>query len=110
MNVVALGVELEFAARAHDTLALVAGMMFEERGPTAEVVPAELSRDTVDVAFGFATRGARFHDAVVDADVLALRVEALEGTFKLARTVRRGDLFQQRRSLGKVFAHRGGQG
>src|SRR5258706_4003165 len=81
-------------------------MVLVQRSPGAEVVPAEVRRQAEDPRLSFALARARFQHGVVNADVLALRIEAAERLGKFARAVRSGDLFEDRRCVRQMLAQR----
>src|SRR5882672_7485205 len=107
MNVIIPGVQLEATGRA-DEIAVCwvakAGMVLVERSPGAEIVPAEVRRQTEDARLPVALRGARLQHGIVDADVVALWVEAAKGFGKFARPVSGCDLFEDWRGIWQMFA------
>ena len=86
-----------FAVAAQAGLKLV----LVERGPGAEIVPAEFGGQAVEVGEMLALGGAGLEDRVVDGDVFALGIEVAEDLVELRRAVGGGDGFEQRCGLGR---------
>src|SRR4051812_19817804 len=84
-------------------------MMFEQCRPRSKIVPAEVTRDAVQVRLLLTFRRPRFEHCVVNAYVLAFRIQLLEHALEFARTVRSRDLFQNRRGFWQMFAQRVGK-
>ena len=83
--------------------------MLIERSPGAQIVPSEVSGQTIEVGLVFALGGTRLKHGVIDGDVFALRIELGEDCIEIGRAVGGGDLLEQRRSLRQMFAHGVGQ-
>src|SRR5208282_1031748 len=75
-----------------------------ERGPGAKVVPSEIGGKTEDARLGFSLGRAGFEDGIVDADVLALRIELAKCVRELARAIGGGNCFEQRSGVRKMLA------
>src|ERR1035441_11062663 len=74
------------------------------------VVPSEVCRKAVDVRLAFVLLGAGFERGVVDADVLAFRIEFGEGLVEAASSVTPRNFLQQRRCIRQMLTEGVGEG
>src|SRR4029077_14051316 len=109
IHVVAIGIQEKSLVRRNQVALrgmALRYMMFVQRGPRSEIVPAEIGGQTVDVPRLLALRRTRLQHRIVNANVFALWIEPAEGSFELARTERGGDLLQHRRGLRQMLQQR----
>ena len=98
--------EGEAIRRGNDVLSFsaVSAPMLVESSPRAQVVPPERRWDAENSRVALALLRARLQHSVVDADVLAFRIELGESSVEIGAAVGRGDLFENRCCLGQVLA------
>src|SRR5580698_3697928 len=83
--------------------------MLVQRRPRAQIVPAEIRRDAVNVGLALALCRARLQNRIVYADVLALWIELSKGLLELAAAVAVSNFLEQRRGFRQVLAQRIGE-
>src|SRR5580698_3577577 len=83
--------------------------MLVQRRPRAQIVPAEIRRDAVNVGLALALCRARLQNRIVYADVLALWIELSKGLLELAAAVAVSNFLEQRRGFRQVLAQRVGE-
>src|ERR1700722_15016776 len=84
--------------------------MFVQSLPGAQVVPAEVGGQAIDIRMVFALGGAGLEHGVVDADVFAARVKLAKYLFEARCLVGVCDLMQKGRGLRKMLADGVGAG
>ena len=103
MNVIILRIQRE-AAVGRDEIpvrrAAPPDMVFMQRRPGTQIVPAEVRGQTEYPRRTFTLRGTRFKDRIINADILALRIETPERVGKPSRAIGGCDLFEDRRRVG----------
>src|SRR5437667_11599661 len=107
MNVIVVRVQLAVAARSDEVVfcrVASKNMMFVQRRPGAEIVPSKVRGKTENARLALALCGTRLEYSIVDADVLAFWIQALQRVGKFARPISAGNLFEDRRRLGKMLA------
>src|SRR5258705_11128743 len=86
--------------------------MLMQRRPATKIVPLEIARQTIDLSALLAFGRTRFKHGVVDADVLAQRIDLREDAIELSlrSPVRFSDPLQQLRHLRTMLANSVRQG
>src|SRR5258708_1426746 len=85
--------------RDRNLLRRTAPMMLMQRRPATQIVPLEIARKAIDLSARLALGRTRLKHGVIDADVLALRINLSKDSIelRLRGSVRLSDLLQQRR-------------
>src|SRR5713101_2307798 len=111
VNIIVLRVQGKSAGRRHRIPAATLCLRYVvlmQRSPGAKVVPSEVGGQTEDARLAFSLGRPRFQHRIVDADVLALRVELSESVRELARAISSGNFFEEpcgvRKMLEKIAA------
>src|SRR5207253_4055439 len=106
MDVVALGIQ-RVAAIARNQVSVgrpqLRSVVLVQGRPGAEVVPAEICRDAIDVGSLLASCRTRLHYRVVNTDGLAFGIQLAKGALESCCAERRSDLFQPRCGIRKMF-------
>src|SRR5258707_6739202 len=82
--------------------------MLMQRRPATKIVPLEITRQTIDLSARLAFGRTRLKHGVIDADVLALRIDLGEDAIelRLRGSARLSDPLQQRRHRRTMLANR----
>src|SRR5580704_4535316 len=112
MHVIAASIEKEHACALDDVVlqrTTLCRVMFVQRGPGAEVIPAEIRRQAKDVPFRLPLSRTRFENGIINADVFTLRIQSAQNRSKFASAESRGDLLQHGSGFGEMLAQSVGQ-
>src|SRR5260370_15146773 len=93
--------------RNRNLLRRTARSMLMQRRPAPKIDPLEVARQAVDLSSVLASRRTRLKHSIVDADVLALRIQLSEDAIelRLRGSVRLSDPLQQRRHRRTMIAN-----
>src|SRR6202021_550774 len=112
MHVIAASIEKEHACAPDDVVlqrTTLCHVMFVQRGPGTEVIPAEIRRQAKDFSFRFSLSRTRFENGIINADAFTLRIQSAQNRSKFASAESRGDLLQQGSGFGEMLAQSVGQ-
>src|SRR5579872_1041026 len=106
MNVVPLSVQGEGRIAGNNIVmhrTRFGRVMLMERSPGTEIVPAEISRQAIQIRFTHAFCGTRLEHCVIHADVLALWIKFLESRGECFSAIGGGDFFQNCSGVGQML-------
>src|SRR5258708_6669184 len=98
VNIIILRVQGKSAGRRHRIPAATVCLRYVvlmQRSPGAKVVPSEVGGQTEDARLAFSLGRPRLEDRIVDADVLAPRIELSESLGELACAISGGNSFEK---------------
>src|ERR1700676_2079070 len=112
MHIISMSVQDENACPINDIAlrgSAFCRVMLVQGSPRSQIVPAEIGRQTKEVAGLLSLRRPRFQYRIIDANVFTLWIQLSKGRNKFLRAEGSGDFFQQGSCDGKMLAHRIGQ-
>src|ERR1700729_58355 len=97
MHVVSASIEQEHACALDDVVlrrTTLCRVMFVQRAPGTEVIPAEIRRQAKDFSFALSLSRTRLENGIINADAFTLRIKSAQIRRKFASAESRRDLLQ----------------